>query len=148
MTKFLCLHSETIPDRRITKAAAALTLLVLLGCTSSQARSLSAQASGTCHAKMFWFMATTTSSSLEYWRYGTQYGQATPNICTCAYEYCLWSRKNISAPVPRTVNNFPIQVAISCCSEGSVIVGQGKLTQPGTSTIVWRYTGCRQSQST
>ncbi|KAL3162680.1 hypothetical protein ABBQ38_008725 [Trebouxia sp. C0009 RCD-2024] len=52
---------------RVTMSAA-VTWLLLLGCKCSQGRSLSAQASGSCHPKIFWFMATTTSSSLGYWR--------------------------------------------------------------------------------
>lgn len=57
------------PRHRSLISAAALGLLLVLGCRTCQARSLSAQAAGVCHSKMFWFMATTTSSNLEYWRY-------------------------------------------------------------------------------
>ena len=48
-------------------SAVACLLLLLPVC---QARSL-AKSSGSCGKKLFWFMAITTRSDLEYWRYGT-----------------------------------------------------------------------------
>ncbi len=60
-------------QRRSGQATAAIFLCVLLSVNNlrgSAARSLQVHNTDSCSRRVFWFMAITSRSSLEYWRYG------------------------------------------------------------------------------
>ena len=72
--------SQAATSTRILLVSVVACLLLLPVC---QARSLNTKSSSSCGKKLFWFMAITTRSDLEYWRYGESY-RPDANILTLA----------------------------------------------------------------
>ncbi len=73
--------------RRSGQATAAIFLCVLLSVNNlhgSAARSLQLHNPDSCSRGVFWFMAITSRSSLEYWRYG----EPSRSVSLCA-QPCL-----------------------------------------------------------
>lgn len=55
---------------------AAVLLLAAAGICCTDARALQAQHGDGCNKRLLWFMATTSTSSMEYWHYGKQLHRA------------------------------------------------------------------------
>ena len=82
-------------------------LLLLCSIYTCQARALSAQSSDSCSKKLFWFMAITTSSNLEYWRYGELRGHSygTAEILMQTSASCTAAPQTLSADLRGTTHN-------------------------------------------
>ncbi len=95
-------------QRRSGQATAAIFLCVLLSITNlhrSAARSLQVHNADSCSRGVFWFMAITSRSSLEYWRYG----EPSRSVSLCA-QPCLALLTDMTGPLP-VRHDFPAWAA-------------------------------------
>lgn len=63
-------RSNHMGSGSVTVAAVLVVMLAAAGIRCTNAQSLRANHADGCKRRLLWFMATTTKSSLEYWRYG------------------------------------------------------------------------------
>lgn len=113
--------NQAVTSTRVLLVSVVACLLLLPVC---QARSLGTKSSGSCGKKLFWFMAITTRSDLEYWRYGKPRRQDA-NILTLASPCfkCQPLRKLESSHEHSAVSDTQVSVFVNlqpkwqCCPQ-------------------------------
>ncbi len=98
-------------QRRSGQVTAAFFLCVLLSGNNlrgSAARSLQVQNTDSCSRRVFWFMAITSRSSLEYWRYG----EPSRNMSLCGTERSALSCVTCNITPLAVPHDFPAWAAL------------------------------------